>query len=167
MQQIADWLKKLGMSEYTDRFVENHIDESIIRELTDQDLKDLGVVSLGHRRKMLRASDLGNVSAAVAAPSTPVATAPTLRDEAERRQLTVMFTDLVGSTALSAKLDPEDLRSMIGAYHKCVAEAVARNKSIGSRRSSAPCTAVQALNSCERGCCRSSEMSTQSESNPS
>jgi hypothetical protein len=112
-------------------------------------------------------SDLGNVSVAVAAPSTPVATAPTLRDEAERRQLTVMFTDLVGSTALSAKLDPEDLRSMIGAYHKCVAETVARNKSIGSRRSSAPCTAVQALNSRERGCWRSSEMSTQSESNPS
>src|SRR5215472_6555029 len=66
MLQIADWLEKLGMSEYTDRFVENHIDESIIRELTDQDLKDLGVVSLGHRRKMLRAiRDLDGAPVAV------------------------------------------------------------------------------------------------------
>jgi class 3 adenylate cyclase len=124
MERVADWLKELGMSEYIDRFVENHIDESIIRELTDQDLKDLGVVSLGHRRKMLRAiRDLSSASAAVTAP---VATEPTRRDDAERRQLTVMFTDLVGSTALSSKLDPEDLRSVIGAYHKCVAETVAR-----------------------------------------
>jgi SAM domain (Sterile alpha motif) len=127
MRQIADWLKKLGMPEYTDRFVENHIDESIIRELTDQDLKDLGVVSLGHRRRMLRAiRDLGNAPIAATAPSTPVATEPTRQDGAERRQLTVMFTDLVGSTALSTKLDPEDLRSVIGAYHKCVLETVAR-----------------------------------------
>jgi class 3 adenylate cyclase/predicted ATPase len=127
MQEISDWLKKLGMFEYIDRFVENHIDESIIRELTDQDLKDLGVVSLGHRRKMLRAiRDLGNASAAVTAPKAPVATEPAWRDEAERRQLTVMFADLVGSSALSAKLDPEDMRTVIGAYHKCVAETVAR-----------------------------------------
>jgi class 3 adenylate cyclase len=124
MERVADWLKELGMSEYIDRFVENHIDESIIRELTDQDLKDLGVVSLGHRRKMLRAiRDLSSASAAVTAPA---ATEPTRRDDAERRQLTVMFTDLVASTALSSKLDPEDLRSVIGAYHKCVAETVAR-----------------------------------------
>lgn len=91
--QIADWLEKLGMSEYTDRFIENQIDESILRELTDQDLKDLEVVSLGHRCKMLRAiRDLGNVSVAVTAPLAPVATEPARRDEAERRQLTVMFT---------------------------------------------------------------------------
>jgi hypothetical protein len=122
MQPIADWLKKLGMSEYAERFAENHIDESIIRELTDQDLKDLGVVSLGHRRKMLRAIR----EVAVAAPSAPMATEPTRQDDAERRQLTVMFTDLVGSTALSTKLDPEDMRSLIGAYHKCVSETVAR-----------------------------------------
>jgi class 3 adenylate cyclase len=100
MQQISDWLKKLGMSECTQRFVENHIDESIIRELTDQDLKDLGVVSLGHRHKMLRAiRDLGNTSVAATAPPAPVAPEPTRRDDAERRQLTVMLTDLVGSTA--------------------------------------------------------------------
>ena len=126
MQQIADWLKKLGMSEYTERFAENRIDLSVLPDLTDQDLKDLGVL-LGDRRKMLRAiRDLGNVSVAVTAPSAPTETEPTRRDDAERRQLTVMFTDLVGSTALSTKLDPEDLRSVIGAYHKCVAETVAR-----------------------------------------
>jgi predicted ATPase/class 3 adenylate cyclase len=126
MQQIADWLKKLGMSEYTDRFIENRIDLSVLQELTDQDLKDLGVV-LGDRRKMLRAiRDLGSASVPVTSPSAPVATEPTRQDDAERRQLTVMFTDLVGSTALSTKLDPEDLRSVIGAYHKCVAETVAR-----------------------------------------
>jgi class 3 adenylate cyclase len=76
---------------------------------------------------MLRAiRDLGNVSVAATTPSAPVETEPTPRDNAERRQLTVMFTDLVGSTALSTKLDPEDMRSVIGAYHKCVAETVVR-----------------------------------------
>jgi hypothetical protein len=97
MQHIADWLEKLGMSEYAQRFGENHIDESIIRELTDQDLKDLGVVSLGHRRKMLRAiRDLGNASVATTAPTAPVETEPTRQDHAERRQLTVMFCDPCG-----------------------------------------------------------------------
>jgi class 3 adenylate cyclase len=126
MQQIADWLKKLGMAEYTDRFVENRIDLSVLPDLTDQDLEKLGVL-LGDRRKILRAiRDLGNASAAVTAPSAPEETEPAQRDDAERRQLTVMFTDLVGSTALATKLDPEDMRSVIGAYHKCVAETVAR-----------------------------------------
>ena len=126
VQQIADWLKKLGMSEYAQRFAENDIDMAVLPDLTDQHLKDLGV-SLGHRLKMLHAiHDLSNVSAAVTAPSALVDIEPTRRDDAERRQLTVMFTDLVGSTALSTTLDPEDLRSVIGAYHKCVAETVAR-----------------------------------------
>jgi class 3 adenylate cyclase len=124
--QIADWLKELGMSEYTRRFADNDIDASVLRDLTDQDLKDLGV-SLGHRRKMLRAiGDLGSASIAVWAPFTPTATEPTRQDDAERRQLTMMFTDLVGSTALSTKLDPEDLRTVIRAYHQCVAETIAR-----------------------------------------
>src|SRR5215469_5541198 len=101
MQQIADWLKKLGMSEYAQRFVENRIDLSVLPDLTDQDLKDLGVL-LGDRRKMLRAiRDLGGASAAVTAPAAPMEPEPTRRDDPERRQLTVMFTDLVGSTALS------------------------------------------------------------------
>jgi class 3 adenylate cyclase len=106
MQQIGDWLKKLGMSEYAERFAQNDIDTSVLPELTDQDLKDLGV-SLGHRRKMLRAiRDLDGASVAITAPPAPVATEPARRDDAERRQLTVMFTDLVGSIALSTKLDP-------------------------------------------------------------
>jgi class 3 adenylate cyclase/predicted ATPase len=126
MQQIADWLKELGMSEYAQRFADNDIDASALPELTDQDLKDLGV-SLGHRRKMLRAiRDLGNPPVAAMTATAPAATEPTRQDDAERRQLTVMFTDLVGSTALSTKLDPEDMRSVIGAYHKCVAKTVAR-----------------------------------------
>src|SRR5215469_3879507 len=123
MQQIADWLKKLGMSEYAERFVENKIDISVLPDLTEQHLKDLGV-ALGDRLKMLRAiRDLGNASPAVTATPAPV---PTRQEDAERRQLTVMFTDLVGSTALSTKLDPEDMRLVIGAYHKCAAETVAR-----------------------------------------
>src|SRR6202043_53524 len=106
MQQIAAWLKKLGMSEYAERFAENRIDFSVLRDLTDQDLKDLGVV-LGDRRKMLRAiSEVDAASPAGLAASTE----PVSQDAAERRQVTVMFSDLVGSTALSARMDPEDLR---------------------------------------------------------
>jgi class 3 adenylate cyclase len=92
--------------------------------LTDQHLKDLGV-SLGHRLKMLRAiRDLSVAPVVVKPPSAPVATQPTQRDEAERRQLTVMFCDLVGSTALSATLDPEDLRGIISTYHRCCTDAI-------------------------------------------
>jgi class 3 adenylate cyclase len=127
MQQIADWLKKLGMSEYAERFVENDIDMAVLPDLTDQHLKELGV-SLGHRLKMLRAiRDRGGGSVAATAPAAPVATEPPRRDEAERRQLTVMFCDLVGSTALSARLDPEELREIIAAYHRCCTELVERS----------------------------------------
>ena len=120
MQQIADWLEKLGMSEYTHRFVENRIDFSVLPDLTDLHLKDLGL-PLGDRLKMLRAirelSDTGSV------PPQPE---PRSQDTAERRQVTVMFSDLVGSTALSARMDPEDLREVISAYQKCVSETVQR-----------------------------------------
>ena len=126
MQQIADWLKELGMSEYSERFVENHIDLRILRELTDQDLKDLGVVSLGHRRRMLVAIREHGGSAPATSHAKPAA-APPAQHGAERRQLTVMFCDLVGSTALSARLDPEDLRGIITAYHRCCTELVERN----------------------------------------
>ena len=125
MQQIADWLKKLGMPEYAQRFAENGIEIDVLSELTDQDLEELGV-SLGHRRRMLRAiRELSSTSATL--PSTPLATEPIRQDVAERRQLTVMFCDLVGSTALSARLDPEDLRGIIGAYHRCCTELIERN----------------------------------------
>src|SRR5271157_4295443 len=113
------------MSEYAQRFAESDIDPSVLRDLTDQDLRELGV-SLGHRRKMLRAiAEL--VDAAPVSSQTMAPAAPAQRDTAERRQLTVMFCDLVGSTALSARLDPEDMRSVIGAYHLCCAQLVERN----------------------------------------
>ena len=123
MPEVVDWLKTLGMSEYAERFAESDIDTSVLCELTDQDLKELGV-SLGHRRKMLRA-----IAELVAVPPTqlqPALTEPKPKDTAERRQVTVMFSDLVGSTALAARMDPEDLREVISAYQKCVAETVQR-----------------------------------------
>src|SRR5262249_27109826 len=127
MQQIADWLEKLGLGQYAQRFAENDIDFDILSDLTDQDLEKIGVTSVGHRRKLLRAivnlKGIEKITPAVAA--TPPAT-PRAADTAERRQVTVMFSDLVGSTALSARMDPEDLRELIAAYQKCVAEAVRR-----------------------------------------
>ena len=129
MQQISDWLEKLGMSEYAERFAENDIDFTIIGDLTDQDLEKIGVASLGHRRKLLRAiADLKNVetSETDVAVTVVAPAGPRSQDSAERRQVTVMFSDLVGSTALSARMDPEDLREVISAYQKCVAETVRR-----------------------------------------
>ncbi len=123
MQQIADWLVKLGMSEYALRFTENDIDTSVLRHLTDQDLKELGV-SLGHRRKMLAA--IAELAGSVPASPQPAVNEPKTQDTAERRQVTVMFSDLVGSTALSARMDPEDLREVISAYQKCAAGTVRR-----------------------------------------
>jgi class 3 adenylate cyclase/predicted ATPase len=121
---IGDWLASLGMSDYAERFTENGIDISVLRHLTDQDLKDMGVL-LGHRRKMLAAiNELTLV--APAKPEHDAGVVPKPLESAERRQVTVMFSDLVGSTALSARMDPEDLRTVIGAYHKCVTETVAR-----------------------------------------
>ena len=127
MQQIADWLAKLGMSEYAQRFAENDIDASVLPHLTDQSLKELGV-SLGHRLKILGAiRGLGRSDASSNSPEPAVARAePRPHDSAERRQVTVMFSDLVGSTALSARMDPEDLREVISAYQKCVAGIVQR-----------------------------------------
>jgi class 3 adenylate cyclase len=123
MQQIADWLKTLGMSEYTERFAESDIDTSVLRDLTDQDLKELGV-SLGHRRKMLRA--IAELTGVAPTSPQPVLTEPKSQDTAERRQVTVMFSDLVGSTALSAQMDPEDLSEVVSAYQKCVDDTVRR-----------------------------------------
>ena len=125
MQQIADWLEKLGLGQYAQRFAENDVSFAVLADLTDQDLKELGV-SLGHRRQILRAiaelrSPEGRSTAFVSRPRHRLP-----HDTAERRQVTVMFSDLVGSTALSARMDPEDLREVISAYQKCVAENVQR-----------------------------------------
>jgi class 3 adenylate cyclase len=127
MQLVADWLQKLGLGQYAQTFAENDIDFAILADLTDQDLEKIGVTSLGHRRRLLRAIvDLNRVEdeavKPISAPAAPVAS----HDTAERRQITVMFSDLVGSTALSARMDPEDLREVISAYQKCVAETVQR-----------------------------------------
>src|SRR5262249_22571849 len=109
MKGVADWLASIGLREYAQPFADNAIDLSFICELTEQALRELGVL-LGHRRKLLHA--IAELDGVAPAP-TKTATKPELRDEAERRQLTVMICDLVGSTALSARLDPEDLRRVI------------------------------------------------------
>ena len=129
MLHIADWLEKLGFGQYAPRFAENDINFAILSDLTDQDLKELGVSSLGHRRQLLRAiAELNGVEkgAPKLAPATAAPVPPQPHDAAERRQLTVMFCDLVGSTALSARLDPEDMREIIGAYHRCCAELITK-----------------------------------------
>jgi class 3 adenylate cyclase len=129
---IAAWLQSLGLERYAPAFRENEIDERVLASLTAEDLKDLGVTLVGHRRRLLDAiAALG-----VAAPAAAVTAAPSDRPapaEAERRQLTVMFCDLVGSTALSSRLDPEDLREVIGDYHRTVAEIVAKFDGLVSR----------------------------------
>jgi class 3 adenylate cyclase len=111
-----------GMSEYAERFAEDDIDFDVLGELTDQDFDRLGV-SVGHRRRMPRAIREGGGSA----PATPPSVAAPPPPSAERRQLTVMFCNLVGSTELSGKLDPEDLRGIIGTYHRCCTDCIERN----------------------------------------
>jgi class 3 adenylate cyclase len=128
---VAVWLRSLGLGKYEAAFRENEIDETVLPNLTAEDLKELGVTALGHRRKLLDAIAALRNDASGKAPSIDPATtssAPSARpeDRAERRQITVMFSDLVGSTALSARMDPEDLREVISAYQKCVAKTVRR-----------------------------------------
>ena len=122
MQQVADWLQKLVLEQYARQFAENDISFSVLPDLTDQDLKEIGV-SLCHRRQLLRAIAELKGGEIVALKSVNENIAPVApQGTAERRQVTVMFSDLVGSTALSARMDPEDLREVISAYQKCVAE---------------------------------------------
>jgi hypothetical protein len=115
MVDIAAWLRGLGLERYEHAFRANEIDERVLHSLTPEDLKDLGVALVGHRRRLLDAiAALGAHGAAI-----PEAQSHELvHAEAGRRQLTVMFCDLVGSTALSARVDPEDLRDIIAAYHR-------------------------------------------------
>jgi predicted ATPase/class 3 adenylate cyclase len=126
MSDIAEWLASIGLGEYTQRFAEHAIDLSVVRDLTEQDLEDLGV-PLGHRRKMLRAIAERDLAPA----ETP--TEPVPRDEAERRHLTVMFCDLVGSTALSERSDPEDMWGVIASYHACIGEVIGRYQGVIAR----------------------------------
>ncbi|HYI04970.1 MAG TPA: AAA family ATPase, partial [Reyranella sp.] len=119
---IERWLRGLGLQQYATTFRDNAIDAEVLSELTEADLEKLGVV-LGHRKRLLKAIAT-LASPAALERATPVGQAPSIGDGAERRQLTVMFCDLVGSTALSARLDPEDLREVIAAYHCAVAQVV-------------------------------------------
>jgi predicted ATPase/class 3 adenylate cyclase len=127
---IVVWLRSLGLGQYEAAFRDNEIDETVLPNLTAEDLKDLGVSVVGHRRKLLDAIAALRTDADARVPSDGATTssgpAGSPEDRAERRQVTVMFSDLVGSTALSARMDPEDLREVISAYHKCVAETVRR-----------------------------------------
>src|SRR5262249_18381026 len=125
LMDIAEWLRGLGLEQYVPAFRENAIDAEVLRDLTADDLRELGVGPVGHRRRLLTAIAAlrGGVPEAVGEPEPPGAA---IAGEAERRQLTVMFCDLVGSTPLSTRFDPEDLREIVGAYHRCVADTVAR-----------------------------------------
>ena len=128
---VVVWLRSLGLGKYEAAFRENEIDETVLPSLTEEHLKQLGVTALGHRVKLLDAIAALRNDASGKAPSIDAATASSApsahpEDRAERRQVTVMFSDLVGSTALSARMDPEDLREVISAYQKCVAETVQR-----------------------------------------
>ena len=119
---IDGWLRGIGLEQYTQTFRDNAIDADVLCDLTDEHLRELGL-PLGARLKLLRAV------AALSTGQTPISpeiTTPAQRTDAERRQVTVMFSDLVGSTALAARMDPEDLREVISAYQKCVAEIVGR-----------------------------------------
>jgi len=126
---IVAWLRDLGLQRYEPAFREHEIDAEVLPQLTESDLAALGL-PVGPRRKLLtaiaalRAGALPSPAAADQLPEGPTSAAVAPAAEAERRQLTVMFSDLVGSTALSARLDPEELREVIGAYHRCVTEAV-------------------------------------------
>ena len=120
---IDGWLRRIGLAQYAEMFRANDIDIELLGRLTNDDLKDIGVVSFGHRKKLLEA--IAELAGAFPVSPQP-AIEPKARDAAERRQVTVMFSDLVGSTALSARMDPEDLREIIAAYQKCVAEMVRR-----------------------------------------
>ena len=125
---VGGWLRRLGLEQYEAAFRENEIDDTVLPRLTAEDLRELGVGSVGHRRKLLDA--IASLRAEVSAPAPlsdlPLVTDKVAQDTAQRRQVTVMFADLVGSTALSTRMDPEDLREIISAYQRCVTKTVRR-----------------------------------------
>jgi hypothetical protein len=134
---VTEWLRGLGLEQYVQLFRDNDIDGEILRGMTAGDLKELGISSFGHRRRLFNAiaalggepptRDVAQLEKnATSAPTSPA------QIDAERRQLTVLFCDLVGSTALSTRFDPEDLRELIGDYHRAVADTVGRFDGFGS-----------------------------------
>jgi class 3 adenylate cyclase len=120
---VASWLRALGLEQYEPVFRQNEIDHEVLPELTEADLEKLGV-PMGHRKRLLRAIATLSTAEPSATPAAASALAAPRQADAERRQLTVMLCDLVGSTALSARRDPEDMREVIGAYHRCCAELI-------------------------------------------
>ena|GEM_PF-3311591 len=117
---IDGWLRGIGLAQYSEMFRANDIDGELLGRLTNDDLKDISIASFGHRKKLLEA--IAELAGAVPVSPQPALVESKTPVTAERRQVTVMFSDLVGSTALSARMDPEDLREVISAYQKCVAE---------------------------------------------
>jgi class 3 adenylate cyclase len=122
---LGGWLRSLGLEQYEAAFRENAIDNTVLLDLTEDHLREIGI-PLGARLKLLKAIAALGARAEATSPSAGVAPSGPPIDVAERRQVTVMFCDLVGSTALSAQLDPEDLREVIASYHKCAGEIVRR-----------------------------------------
>src|SRR5271156_6636303 len=120
---VGEWLRSLGLGRYEATLRDNEIDDAVLSDLTDGDLEKLGV-PMGHRKRLLKAIVSLGSTETTAKPTNPAPT-PTSPDVAERRQLTVMFCDLVGSTAMSARLDPEDMREVIRAYQDACSGAVA------------------------------------------
>ena len=124
---ISAWLNGLGLDRYKQAFDDNAIDFALLPKLTADDLKDIGITAVGHRRKLLAAiAELRNSSRTSTQKSDTLRTSPVHRRDAERRQLTVMFVDLVGSTELSQKLDPEELREISRGYQDATAREVGR-----------------------------------------
>jgi class 3 adenylate cyclase/tetratricopeptide (TPR) repeat protein len=125
---VGGWLRRLGLEQYEAAFCENKIDDTVLPSLTAEDLKDLGVGFVGDRRKLLDAIVALRTETSAPTPLSDAssATGKAAKDTAERRQLTIMFCDLVGSTALSTRLDPEDMREIVGAYHRCCADLITR-----------------------------------------
>jgi SAM domain (Sterile alpha motif)/Adenylate and Guanylate cyclase catalytic domain len=128
---VVVWLRSLGLERYEAAFRDNEIDERVLPSLTQEDLKEIGIGPVGHRRILLEAIAALRGDTGGNPPSADVATTPSVpnvssEDRAERRQITVMFSDLVGSTALSTRMDPEDLREVISAYQNSAAATVGR-----------------------------------------
>jgi class 3 adenylate cyclase/tetratricopeptide (TPR) repeat protein len=128
MSEVRKWLQAIDLGQYADAFEVNDIEVDLLGQLDDQALKDIGVSSTGHRLRIRNAIEKVRPAVPLAKHDSAqaAATEPKVHDAAERRQVTVMLSDLVGSTALSARMDPEDLREVISAYQKCVAETVQR-----------------------------------------
>jgi class 3 adenylate cyclase len=128
MSEVRKWLEGIGLAQYADAFEANDIDMDLLKEVDEQALKDIGISSTGHRLRLRNAiTKLGRSSNEKASASTNVVAREPQAASAERRQITVMFCDLVGSTALSVRLDPEDMREIIGAYHRCCAEQITKS----------------------------------------